>query len=96
MLAQKKDDVNDGTRETPITTKETESVKDTAIFDSDDDMIVDFPAATEGDDEALEKEREHCIWWMNQTVEWKKFLTAKSRSKLTSRLFSVVSSMLIH
>jgi hypothetical protein len=40
-------------------------------------MIVDFPAATEGDDGALEKERENCISWMNQKVEWKKFLTAK-------------------
>jgi hypothetical protein len=37
-----------------------------------------FPATTEGDDEALEKEHGNCISWMNQTVEWKKFLTAKS------------------
>jgi hypothetical protein len=43
-------------------------------------MMIDFPAATEGDDEALEKERENCISWMNQTVEWKKFLTPKSAS----------------
>jgi hypothetical protein len=41
-------------------------------------MMIDFPAATEGDDEALEKERENCISWMNQTVEWKNFLTPKS------------------
>jgi hypothetical protein len=77
LLAQKTAAVNEGTRETPITTKETMSVKDTAIFESDDDMI-DFPAATEGDDEALEKERENCISWMNQTVAWKKCLTPKS------------------
>jgi hypothetical protein len=40
--------------------------------------MIDFPAATEGNDEALEKERENCISWMNQTVEWKKCLTPKS------------------
>jgi hypothetical protein len=77
LLAQKTSAVNEGTRETPINTKETKSVKDTAMFDSDDDMI-DFPATTEGDDEALEKERDNCISWMNKTVEWKKFLTPKS------------------
>jgi hypothetical protein len=77
LLAQKIAAVNEGTRETSITTKETKSVKDTAMFDPDDDMI-DFPAATDGDDEALEKERENCISWMNQTVEWKNFLTPKS------------------
>jgi hypothetical protein len=32
-----------------------QEVEDTAIFYSDNDMIVDFPAATEGDDEDLEK-----------------------------------------
>jgi hypothetical protein len=53
-------------------------LKDTANFDSDDDTIVHFPAATGGDDEVFEKEREHCTSWMNQTVGWKKFLTAKS------------------
>jgi hypothetical protein len=53
------------------------SVKDIVIFDSDVDMI-DFPAATQGDDETLEKERENRISWMNQTVEWKKCLTPKS------------------
>jgi hypothetical protein len=42
LLAHKTAAVNAGTRETPITTKETEFVKDTAIFDSDDDVIVDF------------------------------------------------------
>jgi hypothetical protein len=26
----------------------------------------------------IKKERENCISWMNHTVEWKKFLTAKS------------------
>jgi hypothetical protein len=77
LLAQKTAAVNEGTIETPITTKETKSVNDTAMFDSDDDRI-DFPPATEGDDEALEKERDNCISWMNQTVEWKKFLTPKS------------------
>jgi hypothetical protein len=77
LLAQKTAAINEGTRETPTTTKETKSAKDTANFDSDGDMI-DFPAATEDDDEALEKELENCISWMNQTVEWKKFLTAKS------------------
>jgi hypothetical protein len=72
LLAQSTAAVNEGTIETPITTKETKSVKGTVIFDSDDD-IIDFPAATEGEDEALDKERENCISWMNQTVEWKKF-----------------------
>jgi abortive infection bacteriophage resistance protein len=37
LLAHNTAAVIEGTRETPITTKETKSVKDTAMFDPDDD-----------------------------------------------------------
>ena len=49
-------------------------------FDSDDDIIEAMPELNENMEQALSIERENCNLWINQHVEWNKFLTDKSSS----------------
>ena len=46
-------------------------------FDSDIDFIVET-TVHDNEDDALERERENCTLWINQSVDWTSFLTDNS------------------
>jgi hypothetical protein len=46
-----------------------------ADFDSDDDVIVDMQVMNDNEEGALAMERDNCILWINQAVDWTSFLT---------------------